>query len=100
MLPGSVLVGNAHTTICSYNVLKRLQHHYPIIVSAQDLQKHDNPLHSMIRNLEVIWKPALEVCEEAQFSKHSDVPQYLAHYLFCQRFGTQTFEVLLNQLSY
>lgn len=89
-----------HTTICSTATLKNLQYMYNPIVSTEDLLKHDNQLQSLFANLEVIWGPALKVCEEAQYCRHSEVATFLAHYLFCQRFGKQTFEMLLNQLTY
>lgn len=98
--PGTVLVGNLNTVICSFGVLQHLRHNYPVIVSTQDLQKHDSPFPCLTKNLDVIWEPALKICEEAQFCKHGDVPLFLAQYLFCQRYGSQAFEMLLNQLSY
>lgn len=100
VLPGSVLVGNKQTTICSYDTLKSLQYMYNAIVSTEELLRHDNPLQSLCANLEVIWNPAAKLCEEAQYCRHSEVATFLAQYLFCQRFGKQTFEMLLNQLSY
>lgn len=70
------------------------------MVGTDDLQRHDNPLQTLDANLEVIWQPALTVCEEAQFCRHAEVTPFLARYLFCQRFGEKTFEMLLNQLAY
>lgn len=100
VLPGSLLVGNAHTTVCSHRILKRLGNRYPTVVSSEDLQRHDGPSRSALDSLEVIWAPALQVCDEVQLCKHSEVPLFLAHHLFCQRFGREAFEVLLNHLSY
>lgn len=73
---------------------------YPVIVSTVDLLRHDSPLQSLAANLQVIWRPALKVCEEAQYYRHAEVNVFLARYLFCQLFGKQTFEMLLNQLTY
>lgn len=100
VLPGSILVANLNSTICSFYHLQALQHYYPTIVSTDGVSRHDTPLQDLFHNLEVIWKPALLVCEEAECYTHEEVQQFLVRQLFRQRFGNESFQTLLNELSY
>lgn len=100
VLPGSILVANLNSTVCSFYHLQALQHYYPTIVSTDGISRHDNPLQSLVSNLGVIWRPAWIVCEEALCYTHEEVQQFLIRQLFRQRFGSESFQTLLNELSY
>lgn len=100
VLPGSVVVANMHTTICSFDTLKALHHYYPTIVSTDAVARHNNAIQSLFHNLELIWEPALAVCQVAQSYPYSEVQAFLVRHIWRQRFGSESFEMLLNQLTY
>lgn len=100
VLPGSIIVANLNSTICSFYHLQALQHYYPTIVSTDGVSRHDSALQSLVSNLGVIWRPAWIVCEEALCYTQDEVQQFLVRQLFRQRFGSESFQTLLNELSY
>lgn len=97
--PGSVIVSNLNTTVCAYRHLLALKHYYPIIVTTDGVSRHDTPLQSLMGNLQVIWKPILDICEEAQGYSMGKVQQFLFQHVWRQRFGNTSFQILLNQLT-
>lgn len=96
--PGSILITNLDSKVCSYESLQCLKHIYPVIISTDGLQRHDNEYQKIFVNLETIWKPALNICDYAHGNIVSEVQNFLTHELWVQNFGSQSFEILLNQM--
>lgn len=99
VLPGSILVTPSTSILCSYNDLESLKHLYPTIVSIDGLARHNTPEQEISKNLETIWRSALNICEEAQFFNFEEVPYFLTGYMWHSRFGNESFETLLNRLA-
>lgn len=98
--PGSILVTNLNTKICSYKTLQSLKHLYPVIVTVEGLKRHDS-MNKLLDNLETIWKPCLDICEEAQyFCSCSRIQNFFINELWRQQFGNESLETLLNQMCY
>lgn len=97
--PGSVLVVNLTTAVCSYEVLQSLRHLYPLIVTYEGLQRHDSQLQSALNNLETIWEEALGICEEAQYFTRLKMKFFLCNRMWVRKFGEDAFEMLLEQLK-
>lgn len=99
VLPGSILVTNVNSKICSYNILLSLKHLYPIIVTKNSLEKHDY-LNQLSYNLETVWRPGLQIIEDSQYYPLSEVQNYLINAVCRQRFGNNSFEMLIKQMRY
>ncbi|XP_018318805.1 uncharacterized protein LOC108732471 isoform X2 [Agrilus planipennis] len=95
--PGSILVCNYFSSVCSLQSLQPLRDSYPTIVSTLILSQFDNERVILSKNLETIWATALRICEEAQLCNLSEVPDFLINQMWRQRFGSESFEVLINQ---
>lgn len=95
--PGSIIVGNPKTAICSYYDLVALCNYYPVIVSTEAVSKHDTALQSLVDNLQVIWNPIVEVCQQAQNRSVGEVQGFMYRYMWRQRYRDQSFQELLRQ---
>ncbi|KAK4875645.1 hypothetical protein RN001_012067 [Aquatica leii] len=99
VLPGSILVTNFESTICSYEALLSLKHLYPVIITKNGLQRHDH-FNQLLNNLETIWATAINVCNEAQYLSHLHVQNFITNFLWRQKFELESFENLLHQMCY
>lgn len=99
VLPGTILVVPLNSHLCSYNDLQQLNNLYTII-SIDGIARHNTETQNVFNNLETIWKNILPVCEEAQLLNHQLMQQYLMSQMWRNRFGHDSFECLLYQMSY
>lgn len=99
VLPGSILVTNFDSKICSFDVLQSLKHLYPVIVSKNGLKRHDH-LNILLNNFETIWSPALHICNEAQYYSNAHIQNFITNFLWRQKFENESFENLLHQMCY
>ncbi|KAF5279190.1 hypothetical protein FQR65_LT03437 [Abscondita terminalis] len=100
ILPGSILVTNFENTICSYDTLQSLKHLYPVIITKNGLKRHDH-LNSLLDNLQTIWAPALNICNEVQYlTTHTLIQNFITNFLWRQKFELESFENLLHQMCY
>lgn len=99
VLPGSVLVARHNATVCSFDDLQSLRHLYPTIVSVEQLAQFDCEQRGIASIMEVIWRLAVDICEEAQFYSASQVQHYLMMHMWRRKFGSESFEMLLNQFA-
>lgn len=97
--PGSILIAPMENNACSYNDLLPLKDMFPTIISVETLRRHNTNRVCCEDNLDVIWRKALDVCEQAQFYNHMHIQQYLTSYMWQQMFGAESFERLLHQFS-
>lgn len=97
--PGSILVARRNATLCSFQDLQQLSHLYPTIVSTEALKQHDNNRTTTLGSLETIWKLALDVCEEAQHFDTHQLQNFMVSQMWCRRFGSECFEMILHQLT-
>ena len=89
---GSTIVVDKNSMSLSSEVLNRLKQSFPVVVTVDTLSRHNSPEQNLLNNLEVIWRPALDICEFGCFC--SDNESYYASYLWNQRYGNHGFNVL------
>lgn len=97
--PGSIIVSNLNSSLCSFYALQGLKHLYPIIVSVDSLERHNTVDQNVLNNLKEIWKDAISICDYAQSNIQNEVHSSLINFMWSRKFGTEAFEVLLNQMS-
>lgn len=93
------MVTPLNSTLCSYNDLQCLNTIYPTIVTIPGLERHNDGQTTVLNCLETIWRQALNICTEAQFYNHQYVQQFLISQMWRLKFGQDSFETLLYQLS-
>ncbi|KAJ8918881.1 hypothetical protein NQ315_011173 [Exocentrus adspersus] len=97
--PGSILITPHTSTLCCYSDFEQLQVLYPIIVTTEELAKHNTDQQNVFTNLETIWKEVLNICEEAQFYCTSYIDLFLRSRMWALVYGNESFERLLYQIS-
>lgn len=88
---------NFDSQICSYDTLQSLKHLYPVIVTIEGIKRHDK-MNELINNLETIWQPCANICNEAMFYAHSQMQNYIVSELWRRQFKDDSFEMLINQM--
>ncbi|GJQ84025.1 hypothetical protein Trydic_g10490 [Trypoxylus dichotomus] len=83
--PGSILVIDLDSTGISDATYSKLKNNYRIVVHLESLERHNTESQSLLSNLETIWRPALDICEFANYQ--NDIGSYYTSFLWNQRFG-------------
>nr|CAI5842579.1 unnamed protein product [Callosobruchus analis] len=97
--PGSILIVPSTSILCGYEDFLDLKYLYPLIISTDDLGRHDDQHRTISGILDIIWREAVNICEEAQGYGHELISQYIIGRMWRQRYGNNAFEMLVYQLG-
>lgn len=96
---GSILIIPSKSKLCSQEDFKTLGHLYPLIVTTEDLSRHDNAEQNLFENLDTIWKEVIEICSEVQYYTSENIRQYIIGHMWRRKYGQNSFERLVYNLG-